>query len=98
MSDLISRSELMKRCSCHKKCVECDFYTECDTWCDGEVFGTTIMQMPTIDAEFVVRGHWDKGHEMMTCTNCCEQFDLYFKNDFNYCPNCGAKMDEEDTE
>ncbi|MCQ2088483.1 MAG: hypothetical protein MJZ37_10555 [Bacilli bacterium] len=46
--------------------------------------------------EPIRHGHWDEGHEMMTCTNCCEQFDLYFKNDFNYCPNCGAKMDEKE--
>lgn len=52
-----------------------------------------IAKAPTVDAEPVVHGHWDEGHEMMTCTNCCEQFDLYFKNDFNYCPNCGAKME-----
>ena len=50
--------------------------------------------LPAADVTQVRHGHWDEGHEMMTCTNCCEQFDLYFKNDFNYCPNCGAKMDE----
>lgn len=53
---------------------------------------------PPADVAPVRHGRWDKGHEMMTCTNCCEQFDLYFKNDFNYCPNCGARMDEEVSE
>ena len=53
-----------------------------------------LSKVPVADVAPVRHGHWDEGHEMMTCTNCCEQFDLYFKNDFNYCPNCGAKMDE----
>lgn len=50
MSRLIDADALMKRCSCKKNCNECDFFTDGDTWCDGEVFGTTIMQMPTVDA------------------------------------------------
>ena len=60
-------------------------------------FKKAIKNMPKsiiVDVSPVRHGHWDEGHEMMTCTNCCEQFDLYFKNDFNYCPNCGARMDE----
>ena len=64
-------------------------------------FKKAIKEMPKsiiADVAPVRHGHWDEGHEMMTCTNCCEQFDLYFKNDFNYCPNCGAKMDEEVSE
>lgn len=55
MSDLISKSALMQKCSCRRNCNECDFFTDGDTWCDGEVFGTTIMQMPTVDAVEVVR-------------------------------------------
>ena len=93
---LIDAAVLMGKCNCKRNCSDCDFYTDGGSWCNGEVFGITIMQMPTIDAVPVRHGHWGKGHEMMTCTNCCEQFDLYFKNDFNYCPNCGAKMDLEE--
>ena len=59
--------------------------------CEAEI---AIGKAQAADVAPVRHGHWDEGHEMMTCTNCCEQFDLYFKNDFNYCPNCGAKMDE----
>ena len=59
----------------------------------GYVDAKQIADSPTIDAVPVRHGRWYEGHEMMTCTNCCEQFDLYFKNDFNYCPNCGAKME-----
>lgn len=49
MRDLISRSELMKKCSCKKNCADCDFYTDGDSWCDGEVYGTTIMWMPSVE-------------------------------------------------
>ena len=58
--------------------------------CDQKIEGLADDVMDIIAP--VRHGHWYEGHEMMTCTNCCEQFDLYFKNDFNYCPNCGAKM------
>lgn len=63
---------------------------------DGLGLCRVIKNMPKgiiVDVAPVRHGRWDEGHEMMTCPNCCEQFDLYFKNDFNYCPNCGAKMD-----
>lgn len=57
MHDLIRRNELMKfvRCRNNTNCKTCEFYTERDSWCDGEVFGTLIMQMPVVDAVEVVR-------------------------------------------
>ena len=49
MRDIIDRQELMKKIRCRKNgdCEHCDFFTDGDTWCDGKVFGTIIMQMPT---------------------------------------------------
>ena len=53
----------------------------------------------TIDAVEVVHGRWDKpvehglpyaaNHLGVVCSYCCKWSD----NDYNYCPNCGAKMD-----
>lgn len=59
--DLIDRQELMKsiRCRKNRDCEHCDFYTSGDSWCDGTVFGTTIMQMPTVEPK---RGE---------CDTCC---------------------------
>lgn len=47
----------------------------------------------------VVHAHWNfecvelnGGHKLYTCcSNCCDAVD----DDTPYCPNCGAKMDEE---
>lgn len=52
---LIDADALMKKCNCERNCFDCDFYTDGDSWCQGEVFGIKIMQMPTIDAVEVVR-------------------------------------------
>ena len=73
--------------------------------CDCEWLWT-ILDIPAADVEPVKHGHWkkSKGYERPTengfvhddryvcdCCGwgcCCET-----KLDFNFCPNCGAKMD-----
>lgn len=67
-----------------------------------EEFIKHVQFAPTIDAVPVVHGRWERG----VC-NCCH-FDLRCLTDgendleqwvwdegFDYCPNCGAKMDLE---
>ena len=61
-------------------------------------FMLVINEIPTIDP--VRHGHWvaidDYPHEEWECDKC--GFVYYEDNDeptFKYCPNCGAKMDEE---
>lgn len=59
---------------------------------------------PTIDAVPVVHGRWkiklldDYQKYSVICSICgwvgIENYDSYdVPSDFNYCPNCGAKMD-----
>ena len=57
--------------------------------CIGE-----IEQMPTVDAVEVEHGRSIRKGNEMKCSKC--KF-IYYSNhdDFNYCPNCGAKMDGE---
>lgn len=73
---------------------------ECGDECDIEfVKWDDIEKAPTIDAAPVVHGRWDKpvehglpyaaNHLGVVCSYCCKWSD----NDYNYCPNCGAKMD-----
>ena len=98
MSDLIDRQELLK----HKG----NCYDE-----EGHLLyavGTgTILLMPTVDAEPVRHGHWINenlnGYQYWksTCSKCgwygYSNYDSYVDiYDFAYCPNCGAKMDEEE--
>ena len=52
-----------------------------------------IVDIHTIEAEPVVHGKWIDAREFCgdyMCSNCDA---LYGTNKFNYCPNCGAKMD-----
>ena len=55
-----------------------------------------IDVLPRVDAKEVVHGRWIDAREYCgdyMCSNCDA---LYGTNKFNYCPNCGAKMDSED--
>lgn len=49
-----------------------------------------IENAPTVDAEPVRHGHWEWDGDYI-CSNCGERGH---RNKWNYCPNCGAKMDE----
>ena len=66
-----------------------------------------IDEAPTVDAEPVRHGRWktmpyrtvEHGNVVISgeaemCTNCRCAKKEYHKQ-MNYCPNCGAKMDEE---
>ena len=53
-----------------------------------------IDKAPTVDAEPVRYGHWELPPECTIAVMCseCGYRDLIKSN---YCPRCGAKMDEE---
>ena len=51
---------------------------------------TDIGNMPTVDAVPVKHGKWEVINGIVSCTVCGEHC-----MEFNYCPNCGAKMDGE---
>ena len=71
---------------------------------DGKVpidFGLVICAVskaPTVDAVEVVHGRWEKAeyNGFLRCDQCK---DVYINEEWledgkwNYCPNCGAKMD-----
>jgi len=52
----------------------------------------SIQGLRPADAVEVVHGRWIRRHNETKCSRC--KF-IYYSNraDFNYCPNCGAKMD-----
>ena len=61
-----------------------------------------IDEAPTIDAEPVRHGKWIKAdsqqyfrkhYPAFTCSECGQRKDSQKK--WNYCPNCGARMDKE---
>ena len=56
-----------------------------------------INACPTEDAVEVVHGRWieDVATDMIACTECGHAWNIIDNctETFNYCPNCGAKMD-----
>lgn len=65
----------------------------------GSVVARTLMRYvkrcKTVDAVEVVHGRWMEFNTFMTCSVCDTDW-YYGDNDcdrFDYCPNCGAKMD-----
>ena len=59
----------------------------------------SISDMPAADVAPVTHGRWisknDHGYEWTFVCSNCDYVDGYPFNDrHNYCPNCGAKMDE----
>lgn len=60
-----------------------------------------IDEQPTVDAVEVVHGKWEfceehwSGDLTYKCSNCGDELDTLpgIEIDWDYCPNCGAKMD-----
>ena len=58
-----------------------------------------LSQMKTVEAEPVRHAHWiDKGYSRFMCSECkCMEnvpTCMGIPNIWEYCPNCGAKMDD----
>lgn len=106
MARLIGADALMKR-----MCERCNEAMEDQPCEPSECFVREIIaSIPTIEAEPVRHGRWEEcdyvkydGHgecihypkAALRCSCCCNAFkkELLWKR--NYCPNCGARMDEE---
>ena len=56
-----------------------------------------LEDTPTADVVEVKHGHWEKLKDGYWCSNCCI-LEKDLKQEYNYCPNCGAKMDGKDGE
>ena len=60
----------------------------------------SLADVPTVDAVEVVHGRWDKAYiaGYLKCS-CCNDAFIYKEwiesGKWNYCPNCGAKLDGE---
>lgn len=57
-----------------------------------------IARTPTADVQEIKHGHWFKPSEMSEniCSNCKRSAKNAFGILSDYCPNCGAKMDEKE--
>ena len=94
--DAVSRANLLKQFEdrfielqkAHRKDLQFGI-----NWCIN-----TLLEAPAVTP--VKTGQWvfiDKTHEHAYCSECgYGNVDLFNGRPHNYCPNCGAKMDEEE--
>jgi hypothetical protein len=86
-----------------QKLIDADKLKQHYAWWDNEdkkIFDTIVDLQPTVDAKPVRHGHWIKANDPMSspfdtmkrclCSECREWAAVT-----SYCPNCGARMDEE---
>ena len=65
----------------------------------GNAFRKAVEEAPTVDAVPVVHGRWIKHHSNRYECSCCKvHFITCRAKTWNYCPNCGAKMDGDGNE
>ena len=74
-----------EKCFSEENCKTCD--RPCLWW-------RKVNEAPTVDAVEVVHGKWVKnGWNDYSCSICKCQLIGHGASGWNYCPNCGAKMD-----
>ena len=77
-----------------ERCYNCRNFKDmkCD-YCGTADYIYMIEDMPTVEAKPVVHGRWKRyGKNLGECSECGEIVSVRS----NYCPNCGAKMDEKE--
>lgn len=70
----------------------------------GSEFADIIDHAETIEQSPIVHAHWEakynpeelSGDTLCKCSNCGEEEPICFISDWNFCPYCGAKMDEDE--
>ena len=84
---------------------ECfDVYEGDEKYCRGIVFSTADVRLPAADVAPVRHGHWKEEEGWSpddyyyTCSVCGEDYVTIDGRtpDYNFCPHCGAKMDEKE--
>ena len=103
MTDYIKREEALKRRhGCDSDCKTCDFFTDGDSWCEGEVFVLDLLSIPAADVVEQKHGNGlyrgDRGGPncLYICSVCNNEIRTYQPEAWNYCPNCGARMVNND--
>lgn len=62
---------------------------------DYDLHRSAILSVRAADVAPVVHGRWIVT-DVITCSECQHFTRSEFAGRWNYCPNCGARMDKED--
>ena len=63
---------------------------------DIEMMKKMVEKLPAADVAPVVHGRWVNGCQCSVCGDRHGPYNSRHRPYYNYCPNCGAKMDDED--
>ena len=73
-----------------------------ENYCEGLYEATELVDdIPAADVAPVVHGKWETSSDRpdsLICSVCKCGFDMWKHDPHNYCPNCGAKMDEKEND
>ena len=75
------------------------YYNTPDINLSCEKFEEAILKIQTADVAPVRHGQWETNSDRpdsLICSVCKCGFDMWKHDPHNYCPNCGAKMDEKE--
>lgn len=61
-----------------------------------EILEEAVEMLPAADVAPVVHGRWECGCQCSVCGDRHGPYNSRHKPYYNFCPNCGAKMDEEE--
>ena len=62
-------------------------------------YAEKIKSIPAVDVAPIMHGRWETNSDRpdsLICSVCKCGFDMWKHDPHNYCPNCGAKMDEKE--
>ncbi len=96
MAEYIDKNALFKDLNDKYECKD----TEC--WDVSYTFGFesaigVVSKASPLNVAIVKHGQWIEDHEYLKCSECGVMvMDAFFDDieDWNYCPNCGAKMED----
>lgn len=95
MAEYVEREALKRMLSTEKFCATCPGLDEPGGGC-AECVANYIESLPAADVAPVQRGWWKPVESpfMAECEECSEcGYRTVFGLGWNYCPNCGAKME-----
>ena len=101
--DLISRKALLEHLrtilmsDVFYDWINMEMHVKCSVGILGERFRREIESAPAVDAKRVLRGEWIEKPYLLGTTRYCSRCGANYgmpHGVFNYCPSCGAKMED----